>query len=350
MKTDEYVKSLSEVVSMYKKENRLSPVPALKRIDLELTSDCNMQCIYCYLGKEKAAKRRMSFADACLALDLAKEYQVESIYLTGGEPLLHEQVIEIIEYATKKEFKEVCLVTNGSLIDQDYAKVLYRYPINVAVGTMTHNVENGIRIHGPLFPKMLDGIFNLINAGFSGQGETRLLAAGATIMEANYRDLLAYYEWIKQNGILWSGLEPLICTGNADQEMWPEQAIVDQIMEEIARREGILPADGFLTPFGSPFGCQPYKGRLYVNGALDVKMCGSSDFILGNLHSKEIIDIWENHPVLLALRHFKALSPSVCGRCQYDCIGCPVTTYRLTGDLLSSYPFCRKTKGCGTNP
>ena len=96
---------------------------------VEVTDKCNMCCNTCYAssgkGKDKdldTIKKMIDFAAD------AEGGRGEVIQISGGEPTLHKNIIEIIEYAREK-FQYVMLNTNGIRIaeDKDFVKELNKF-------------------------------------------------------------------------------------------------------------------------------------------------------------------------------------------------------------------------------
>lgn len=95
----------------------------LKHLSIAITSKCNLNCSYCYKSiNEKQAlvldkKIIFKFID-----NILKYYpnKIKTIQLIGGEPLIHPDINEIIEYILDKKIL-VRISTNGTLsILQDY--------------------------------------------------------------------------------------------------------------------------------------------------------------------------------------------------------------------------------------
>lgn len=83
--------------------------PLLSQI--HITSYCNQACPMCNLWKNPVM---MGYEDAIRILDISAEMGVFMANITGGEPLLHPKVFEIIDYASKLQFF-VHLNTNGTV-------------------------------------------------------------------------------------------------------------------------------------------------------------------------------------------------------------------------------------------
>ncbi|MDR2352992.1 MAG: radical SAM protein [Deltaproteobacteria bacterium] len=89
-----------------------------------VTRSCNLRCLHCYaFATPEKAKDELSFSEAKdLILNLTA-WGVPVILFSGGEPLLHPHIFELIELTVKHGSRAV-LSTNGLLITQDVAKRL----------------------------------------------------------------------------------------------------------------------------------------------------------------------------------------------------------------------------------
>lgn len=118
---------------------------------VEVTDKCNMCCNTCYArsgnGKDKSLetiKRMIDFAAD------AEGGRGEVIQISGGEPTLHDNIIEIIEYAREK-FQYVMLNTNGIRIAEDesfveeLSKFKGRFEIYLQFDSFNDEVYNIIR-------------------------------------------------------------------------------------------------------------------------------------------------------------------------------------------------------------
>ena len=90
------------------------------KLNLELTNQCNFNCIYC---PGCISKRGKEFIDYFLAKkvihQVAKTNLFSDISFSSlGDPLLHPQILEIIKEAKQKDFTTF-LATNGSLLNKN---------------------------------------------------------------------------------------------------------------------------------------------------------------------------------------------------------------------------------------
>jgi radical SAM protein with 4Fe4S-binding SPASM domain len=91
---------------------------------------------------------------------------------------------------------------------------------------------------------------------------------------------------------------------------------------------------------GRAGGCLAGRRFVFVSRNGDVFPCGYFPLKAGNIREKNFIEIWENSPVLKALRE-RALKGK-CGCCRYSeiCGGCRARAYAETGDFLGPDPSC----------
>lgn len=102
------------------RNNTFPPYPA--RLILMLTSKCNMSCLFCDIGRRDYQKKELSRDEACKIIDSAYRLGVESLEITGGEPLLHPGLWEIVEYAVSRNIR-VGLSTNGFLVKEQLEQI-----------------------------------------------------------------------------------------------------------------------------------------------------------------------------------------------------------------------------------
>lgn len=108
-------------------------------VDVDLTDRCNLHCLGCpfhspHLKTGKAPKPAKSdfslnlFKDLCRDLKAVNTHQL--VLQGSGEPLLHPDVFEFIKTAKSNGFY-VTLLTNGTLIDQNTAKLLVKSRVDI---------------------------------------------------------------------------------------------------------------------------------------------------------------------------------------------------------------------------
>lgn len=92
----------------------------------ELTSNCNMNCIHCYL-QNNHEKDFLNYEQIVEIIDLLYDKGILFITFTGGEILTRKDFIDIYKYAKLKGFL-VELFSNGYLFNDEIIDVLKEYP------------------------------------------------------------------------------------------------------------------------------------------------------------------------------------------------------------------------------
>ena len=80
-------------------------------VDWQITSQCNRKCQYCYGPR---MEYEISTKEALKIVDIFEEIGVKVVGITGGEPLLRNDIIDIIKYIKSKKMA-VCFSTNSDL-------------------------------------------------------------------------------------------------------------------------------------------------------------------------------------------------------------------------------------------
>lgn len=136
------VKKLSQTFDLFK-----GKTPLLSRLDVELTERCDNACIHCYINlpanDEKAKSRELSTDQWKGILKQAADLGAFSIRLTGGEPLIREDFVDIYLYARSLGMK-VMIFTNAKLITREIADLFVKIPpmMKIEISVYGMNAES----------------------------------------------------------------------------------------------------------------------------------------------------------------------------------------------------------------
>ncbi len=98
----------------------LNAYPVLSEI--AVTYRCNLKCDFCYVGERKTKELNTNDWKKIL-YKIYYEARVPSVSFTGGEPLLRNDIIKLVEYANGIGLW-TNLITNGTLLGSSLAKTL----------------------------------------------------------------------------------------------------------------------------------------------------------------------------------------------------------------------------------
>ena len=114
--------------------------------NIKLTENCNSRCITCDYWRTKS-KQLISTKRAKLLLRELKKAGIKNIRLTGGEPLLREDLFDILDTCSNDWFDRVVLATNGLLLSRFAEKINKSIITNVTV-SLDGGGERNDRIRG----------------------------------------------------------------------------------------------------------------------------------------------------------------------------------------------------------
>lgn len=127
-------------------------------LTLELTRACNYACPYCAASSGKPLRNELTKEEI---FGLLEKVKPDYLAITGGEPLLREDLFEIIDFGNR--FGRVRLNTNGSLITKSAAEKLNAYEILISVDGLP---EKNAALRGENnFKHVLAALDNLEAAG-----------------------------------------------------------------------------------------------------------------------------------------------------------------------------------------
>ena len=140
----------------------------LNSLRISVTQKCNLKCFFCHKEGETTSNNEMAPEEIGKIAKIASELGIKKIKLTGGEPLLRDDLSEIV-HKIAQCVDEVSLTTNGVLLEK-YARKLHQAGlkrVNISLPSISprnfqkitgeeleEQVENGIRaaLQSGLYP------------------------------------------------------------------------------------------------------------------------------------------------------------------------------------------------------
>lgn len=132
------------------------------QINVELTSRCNLACGMCFKSFPDSSQYRsgeLSLAQINAIADEAREISVDSLWLSGGEPLMHPDVKQALRLLGKAAPVDYWMVTNGQLLEKDVARELVASGLTwVSISIDANSTNSYRRIRGASFDRLLRNI------------------------------------------------------------------------------------------------------------------------------------------------------------------------------------------------
>ncbi len=342
-----------------------------------ITKSCNLRCIHCYANAELSNKEdKINYTQALSIIDDLAEFGVPVILFSGGEPLLRSDIIQLIEYTTKKGIRAV-LSTNGTLINKDIAIRLKDAGISY-VGISLDGLENindyfrGIK---GAFNSAMKGIANCKNIGIK-------VGLRFTINRFNANEIPNIFDLVEKEDIDRVCFYHLVYSGrgtsliNDDLSHTETRKIVDLIIDKTKKlhnkglKKEVLTVDNHADgPYlyirmlnernpraekvlellkmnggnssGNGIGCISWDGSVHADQFW-------RHYKFGNVLEKPFSKIWTDtsDPLMAKLKNKKKYLKGKCAKCKWldICAGnFRVRAEAVTGDIWAPDPACYLT-------
>lgn len=133
-----------------------------------VTSRCNLACTHCYANASLCPENsyELSTKDGEKLIDDLASFGVPVLLFSGGEPLMRDDIFELISYAASKGMRTV-LSSNGTLIDKTKAEILKKIGISYVGISIDGREEphDKFRCRKGAFRKTLGGIRTCVQSG-----------------------------------------------------------------------------------------------------------------------------------------------------------------------------------------
>ena len=198
---------------------------------ITLTNRCNVNCLYCHHDGMVKSKDEMTADELYTICKIAKKIGVRKIRLSGGEPLLKKDIIEIVQKIASLDFKDISMTTNGILLEK-YAQDLKDAGldrVNVSLDTLNRNTFEFINKKDYL-EDAKKGILKAVEVGLYPVKINMVI-----MKDINQDEIDDMFEFCKKNNIVLQLIE-LIESENCDDDKFSEDYHynLDDIEKELA--------------------------------------------------------------------------------------------------------------------
>lgn len=159
----------------------LEGVLNLNYLKVRLTTKCNLSCDMCSVRRQKY---ELSFSRIKRLITHAKFLNVKTINFTGGEPTLHKNFYEILEFAKSHGFC-TSVSTNGIMTEKQAACLLnFADYIDISIHSHTQEIDDRIKGKNGAFKNALGFIKYISDAN-----KRINLQINVTIRPDNFKDI-----------------------------------------------------------------------------------------------------------------------------------------------------------------
>lgn len=358
------------------KENQEQKTYSLNQIYFYLTEGCNLKCRHCWIAlKYQSLHNTFPSLDPDLFRSIIKQAKpigLSGVKLTGGEPLLHPHILEILKIVRSEELR-LTIETNGTLCTPKMAKEMKttcEHPfVSVSIDgadAATHEWVRGVK---GCFKAALEGVRNLVNAGFRPQIIMALMRRNKEQMEP----VIRLAEQLGAGSVKFNLVQP-IARGEkmhkALETLTIEELVelgrwVENALSKTTNLRLIYSHPPAFRPLGRMFGnngdgCSVCKiqGILGVIADGSYVMCGIgktvSDLVYGHAARDRLGNVWNNTPIINQLREgLPKKLEGICGEClmKARCLGsCIAQNYYSSKNLWTPFWYCEEARKKGLFP
>ncbi len=323
----------------------------------EVTRACELACRHCRAeANARRDPRELKAGEVPGFLDQVARAAPKVFVLTGGDPMMREDLLDIISGATGRGLT-VSLSPGATtrFLEADLRRFrdagLKRVSLSLdGAGAETHDAFRGVP---GTWDRTMEAVVAARDAGIEVQINTTFTRQNLCEFDA----FVALLGEIKPS--LWSVFQ-LVPTGRAKTSDLLTALEMEMLFERLAELSLRVPYP-VKTTEGQHFRrvlLQQWKrlpglprprilpvndgnGFVFVSHTGDIQPSGFLPVTAGNVRREELLEVYQNSPLFRELRD-PALLKGKCARCEFRtlCGGSRARAYGLTGDWLAEEPLC----------
>ncbi len=277
------------------------------------------------------------------------------LILTGGEPLMRADCLEIAEYAAGKGIT-VVLGTNGTMLDRNTVSRIVKSGIKGAGVSLDSS--------GPVYHDFFRGLPGAWERTDSGIDELREHGVEfniqVSVTKDNLGDVPQLIEYALKKGARALNVFFLVCTGRGQDmvDITPGQyeELLTYLVKAARDYEGRIMIRAKCAPHflrivskadpespllrGATSGCIAGTGYIRITPEGYVTPCPYTPTVAGSIMNTGLKEIWEKAGVFQTLRDKRYNGR--CKECEYNevCGGCRARALSATSDIMGEDPWC----------
>lgn len=322
-----------------------------------LTRRCNLECAHCYIsaGPSETATGELT-TDECLRIaeEILEVNPAPMFILSGGEPLLRDDLAQIARFASSRG-ATVVVGTNGTLLTTERIAELKAAGVTgfaISVDSLIAKHHDNFR-HGA-------GALEATTAAIQRLRDQRLdFIVQTTITKGNRAELRGLIAWAAEQGAVSFNAYFLVPTGRgarlSDLSAEEYESVLSELVEEHQKYLGRMLVRSKCAPhfmrhvhraapespvlnYETRCPCGTQYCRITPDGKLTP--CPYLPAVAGDLRSESFSSVWGDADLFRQIRSGKL--EGKCGSCEYRqmCGGCRARAYAVEGDVLASDPSC----------
>lgn len=339
----------------------------------EVTHACAFACVHCRADAQRQRHPdELSTEQARKLIDRMADFGHPILIFTGGDPMMRPDLVELIEYATRKGLRCSLTPTATGLPTLDKLRDVKKAGIRriaLSLDSSDPAIHDQFRKVKGSWKRTMNILHNAQEVGMSVQVNT-------TVTKFNLDTLRQMVPFIEEvDAVQWSVFF-MVPTGRAEVEWMisPEEheetfhwlydlsrtapfdikstaapmyrrVAIQRKREEVGEDQqvtfqgaGFQYDDGLNRPTR---GVNDGNGFLFISHLGEIMPSGFLPLSAGNVKTDDVVDTYRNHQLFRELRDLELLKGR-CGICEFKevCGGQRGRAYGVTGDYLETDPAC----------
>ncbi|MBD3345622.1 MAG: radical SAM protein [Chitinivibrionales bacterium] len=316
-----------------------------KTATVEVTNRCNARCGICFID-HTAEHQDLSTEKMYFILDKLAANGVLNVLISGGEPFLRSDILQILEHAIGKDFFGLTLYTNGIVLNDDHIQFLIanrQWFTEIKMSAFSHD------------PKLNDACFNVPGATEKIVHNAERLAGGGlnvrfsvVALDCNVDTLQATEQFYAQRGFSIQASPFLICTPGKNGTKDPRN--LKKFMPRYFNHYSRENIEAFKKVMNKRLAnpgdhirlCQGSVISIMVGPRGDITPCVSfRSMKIGSIFDQRPLnEILQSSPAYKRLKNMKKTDFEPCRSCRFVgfCDVCPGRIHTATGELVYAEP------------
>ena len=246
---------------------------------VEPTNRCNLKCQMCVQDKMARAKGYMELDLMKKIIDEVSEFDPFFDFCRQGEPLIHPQLVEMIEYAINKGLTKTRLITNATLLRKNISARLIKSGLRkINISFNGYDRESYERIQkGAGFDRTLRNLFNFLKLKIEINSRTPHVEISMVEYQNLKEKFNQFFELFKKLPVERIRVSKLINFFGSNE---------DKVLEENIKKE-----------YKEWPSCKVPFRFFNINWNGDVSPCiidYDSKYIVGNVSNCSVLEVWNN--------------------------------------------------------
>lgn len=325
-------------------------------IFIEVTRACLLACRHCRANAmpwRNAMELRVDEIES-ITDEILRFNTKPLVIITGGDPLMREDLVEILDIFSERDIKLAISFSGTSLAKEEIMGEISKRVESVAISLDGSNSEihDGFRNVTGTFEKSIKIIEYL-------KGKTRV-QINTTVGKHNLADLENIHSLLKKLEIKAWDLFFLVPTGRATDSLSLNKNEVIYVLDFLYRihSTGDMWIKTTEAPFynrrkvegekklpvtrdGNGLGVTDGRGTLFISHTGEIYPSGFLPISAGNVRKNNVVDIYRKSEIFSRIKNPEFLKGK-CGKCPYKyiCGGSRSRAYAIKGDYMEEDPAC----------